>query len=75
VITTKIHDIWSRLLGADDFSDTDDFFGLGGNSLLMTRMQRQITAELGVSVPMDQLFRRATVAALAEYVAAELATT
>ncbi|MBB3097923.1 acyl carrier protein [Actinoplanes campanulatus] len=62
--------IWSRALDSDDFSTTDNFFSLGGNSLAMTRVQRAIRAELGVTVPMDVLFRKATVADISAYIEA-----
>jgi acyl carrier protein len=69
MIEEKVHAIWSRELNLADFSDTDDFFALGGHSLIMTRIQRAIQAELGVEIPMDQLFRNSTVAAISEHIA------
>jgi acyl carrier protein len=73
VTRQQIHDIWSRHLRLDDFSDDDDFFALGGPSLIMIRIQESISADLGVEVPMDQLFRLATVTAVAEHVDGQLA--
>jgi acyl carrier protein len=61
VITQKIHDIWSRELNLQEFSDDDDFFELGGHSLIMNHIQTAIAEELGVEVPMDELFREPTV--------------
>ncbi|GAU68753.1 peptide synthetase [Streptomyces sp. NBRC 110611] len=69
MIASKIHAIWSRELNLEEFSDTDDFFSLGGHSLIMTRIQREILSELGIEVPMDQLFRKSTVAEIAEHIA------
>ncbi|CAM5501688.1 hypothetical protein SAVIM338S_03627 [Streptomyces avidinii] len=74
MIASKVHEIWSRTLKTDAFDDDDEFFVLGGNSLAMTRIQREIQTELGVAVPMDELFRRSTVAELAAYIEAVLAT-
>ncbi|MFI9201167.1 phosphopantetheine-binding protein [Streptomyces sp. NPDC053048] len=68
MIASKIHAIWSRELKLEEFSDTDDFFSLGGHSLIMTRIQREILTELGIEVPMDQLFRKSTVAEIAEHI-------
>ncbi|MFF8934609.1 acyl carrier protein [Streptomyces paradoxus] len=73
MITTKIRAIWSSELRLDKFSDDDDFFVLGGHSLAMMRIQRGITAELGVEVPIDQLFRVPTVTAISAYVESVLA--
>lgn len=61
MIAQKIHEIWSRELDLRDFSDDDDFFDLGGHSLIMTHIQQAIAAELKVEIPMDELFRESTV--------------
>ncbi len=63
----KIHEIWSRELKVTDFSDDDDFFALGGHSLIMARIQLAIASEIGVEVPMDELFRRSTVESISSY--------
>jgi acyl carrier protein len=72
MIEETVHAIWSRELKLADFSDTDDFFDLGGHSLIMTKIQRAIQTELGVEVPMDQLFRKSTVAAISEHIEAAM---
>jgi acyl carrier protein len=68
VISQKIHAIWSRELKLDEFSDTDDFFALGGHSRAMTRIQRIIHEELDIAVPMGQLFRKPTVEEISAYI-------
>lgn len=73
-IQDTVHTIWTRELKLEDFSDIDDFFELGGHSLIMTRIQRDLQSELGIEVPMDQLFRRSTVAAISEHITAALAS-
>ncbi|MET9497727.1 phosphopantetheine-binding protein [Streptomyces sp. NPDC006552] len=45
----------------------DDFFALGGQSLIMFRIQGAFLDELGAEVPMDQMFRNPTVASIAAY--------
>ncbi len=67
MIASKIHEIWSRELVLDDFTDTDDFFALGGHSLIMAKIQQSILDEFGVEVPMDQLFRKSTVTAISAH--------
>ncbi|MEO6502531.1 MAG: phosphopantetheine-binding protein [Jatrophihabitantaceae bacterium] len=73
MITSKIHAIWSRELALTDFSDTDDFFTIGGHSLIMARIQEAISNDLGVDVPMDQLFRKPTVEQISAYIESSLA--
>ncbi|MFD8725756.1 acyl carrier protein [Streptomyces sp. NPDC059629] len=72
MIVSKVHAIWSRALNLDEFSDTEDFFSLGGDSLLMTRIQREIHKEIGVAVAMDELFRKSTVVEISEHIEAAL---
>jgi acyl carrier protein len=61
VSAQDIHRIWSRELNLAEFSDDDDFFDLGGHSLIMHKIQESIAEELGVELPMDELFRHPTV--------------
>jgi len=68
VTAQKVHKIWSRELDLQDFSDDDDFFDLGGHSLIMAKIQENITKELGVEVPMDELFRQSTVAKISAHI-------
>lgn len=46
---------WAEVLGHDDLSDDSDFFQLGGDSLLVTRLARAVNRELGIRVPIRQL--------------------
>lgn len=70
----EIHQIWAQELKHDDFNDTDDFFAIGGHSLIMARIQVAIQKQFGVEVPMDQLFRKSTVTEIAEYLKALVPT-
>lgn len=72
MVKSKIHGIWGGELQLEEFSDDEDFFVLGGYSLAMMRIQRGITAEFGIEVPIDQLFRTPTVTEIAAYVEARL---
>ncbi len=58
------------LLDDDGIGLDDDFFAVGGNSLLAARLTGQLSAALGVSVPLHALVGHSTVreiAALAEH--------
>jgi amino acid adenylation domain-containing protein len=58
--------IWKDVLGRSDVSLHDNFFELGGHSLLLLRLQTRLTAIAG-EVPLVDLFRYPTVAALAKH--------
>ena len=57
--------IWSELLGRTSVGLYDNFFDLGGHSLLMVRMQTAIRERLGREMPVVDLFAHPTVSALA----------
>jgi trans-aconitate methyltransferase len=48
--------IWSDLLKVDSVSATDNFFWLGGHSLIVTRLMSSLRARLGVEVPLRILY-------------------
>ncbi len=48
--------IWCQLLDFAPSSVHDDFYSLGGDSLLVIRFARQVLVEFGVELPLDDLF-------------------
>ncbi|MEV0414694.1 phosphopantetheine-binding protein [Streptomyces sp. NPDC050448] len=68
MIVDSVRAIWCRELQCDDISVDDDFFALGGQSLIMVRIQGAFLEELGVEVPMDQMFLNSTVASISAYI-------
>ncbi len=61
--------IWRELLGVADIHRDDDFFALGGNSLMALRMFARINREFGQSPPLATLLQHPTIASLAEVLA------
>ncbi|MEW2516839.1 non-ribosomal peptide synthetase [Actinacidiphila alni] len=59
--------IWAEVLDAEKVGAHDNFFDLGGHSLLVIRVQTLIEQRLGRKVPLLALFGNATVARLAAY--------
>jgi thioesterase domain-containing protein/acyl carrier protein len=60
--------IWSTLLGASAIGRDDDFFDLGGSSLLALRLFGRIKSDFGVSLPMAELLRASRLKSLAEVI-------
>jgi|HubBroStandDraft_6_1064221.scaffolds.fasta_scaffold704929_2 acyl carrier protein len=69
VIAEQIRVIWERELALDRISDDEDFFTLGGHSLIMQRIQGAIKDKLDVEVPMDELFTHSTIKDISAYIA------
>ena len=59
--------LWQRAFGIADITTEDNFFDLGGGSLLMVRLHAAIRSELGRDVPLVDLFRFPTIATLARH--------
>ncbi|WP_052808562.1 non-ribosomal peptide synthetase [Streptomyces cyaneogriseus] len=60
--------IWSELLGRDGIRPQDDFFDLGGHSLLTFRLVFRLREEFEVEVPIRGPFDASTLAALSALV-------
>ncbi|MCP4657778.1 MAG: hypothetical protein GY856_20410, partial [bacterium] len=62
----RIAEIWCRVLGVDEVGTRDNFFDLGGDSLLAMQLVSELHRQLGVQIAPLMLFEAPTVGALAE---------
>ncbi|MEO6191566.1 MAG: amino acid adenylation domain-containing protein [Thermoanaerobaculia bacterium] len=65
----RIAAVWQDLLGIEPVGVHDNFFDLGGNSLMAIRVIARLKSELGVDVSEVSIFEGPTVAALARLLA------
>jgi thioesterase domain-containing protein len=58
--------IWQEVLGLDRVGVEDDFFALGGSSLLLIRLSVLARERLGINLSVSSIMGQPTIAALAE---------
>jgi amino acid adenylation domain-containing protein/thioester reductase-like protein len=68
-VELRIAEIWREVLGVGEVTAEDDFFGLGGHSLLVPRIAFELRRRFGTEIPLVDLFEATTVGAQARLVA------
>lgn len=66
-IEQRLAGMWSHILGVEKIGPEEDFFQLGGHSLLLVRLANRIEKEFGTAIPLSYLFQSATIARIAAY--------
>jgi len=66
-IEQTIAGIWQDLFSVEQVGVHDNFFDLGGHSLLLVQMQSKLQADFGHDITVVQLFEHPTIHDLAEY--------
>ncbi|MFN4938558.1 amino acid adenylation domain-containing protein [Bradyrhizobium sp.] len=61
----RLHDLWAQVIGIDHFGVEDDFFAVGGHSLLAVRLATHINTTFRRSFPVAWIFSTRTIAAQA----------
>jgi acyl carrier protein len=67
-VEKQIASIWQSVLRLEKVGIHDNFFDLGGHSLLMVQVHGEVHQKLNVDLSMVEMFRHPTVSALAERV-------
>ena len=70
-IEVVLAELWRQLLGVEQVGVDDNFFDLGGHSLLVTRLVAQIEQRLQVDLPVRVLFESPTLAEFAARIHAD----
>lgn len=68
-IETIVSDIWRDTLGFEDLNSYDNFFEIGGDSILITRVQALMDERFPGIVTVADLFTYTSISAISNYVA------
>ena len=71
---TRLCQLWQSLLTVGQIGVHDNFFHLGGDSLLAVRLSQQISNDLSTNVPVALLFDHPTVAELALHLTGQVSS-
>jgi hypothetical protein len=66
-VEQRLAEIWENLLDVRPVGIHDNFFDIGGHSLLLIKLHGQLQKAFAVDIPMIELFRSPTISAQAEY--------
>lgn len=61
-------ELWKKHLGVDRVGREDHFFQLGGHSMKAAKMAASLYQTFGVNMPLEQMFRYATMQEMAEWI-------
>ncbi|MBB1252303.1 acyl carrier protein [Streptomyces sp. OF3] len=70
-ITRVVAEIWCEVLGVSEVAVDDNFFDLGGHSVLLQMVQDRLARRTGKSVELIDLFNHPTVRSLARHLDGE----
>jgi acyl carrier protein len=68
-VRAQVAAVWSRLLGIAEIGPNDNFFDIGGHSLLAVQTHRALRDELGAKLSITDIFRFPVLSALADQIA------
>jgi hypothetical protein len=65
-VEQALAEIWAELLGVERVGRGDDFFMLGGHSILGVQMISRVRQAMGVELPLAAVFEKPVLSALAD---------
>lgn len=65
LLERQLRDVWGEVLGIERIGIHDDLFGLGADSLTITRVRNRLASALSLEIPIAMLFDRPSIAELA----------
>ncbi len=65
-IENRVLSIWQSVLDVKKIARDENFFDAGGNSLLMSKVHREIKRQLGIPINIIELFQCPTVNSLSK---------
>ena len=69
LVEKQLAEIWAQVLGLEKVGIHDNFFDLGGHSLLITQLLAQVRDKFKVNLSLGSLFKKPTVANIAKKIA------
>jgi acyl carrier protein len=64
----ELRALWEQILGIDGLGVEDDYFALGGTSLMAARLFAEVSRRFGVRLPLSTILEAPTVRALSRHV-------
>lgn len=70
-VERRLMELWKELLNIDALGVEDDYFALGGNSVLAARMFAEISRRFGIRLPITTILELSTVRALGQRITSQ----
>jgi thioester reductase-like protein/FkbH-like protein len=68
-LVSVLRGFWQEILGHSDFTATDDFFAVGGDSIGLVRLIARVRKQFGLDLPIDHFVVTCTISELCRCVA------
>lgn len=63
--------LWQEVLAVDEIGRDDNFFDLGGHSLLLMKVNLKLKHHCGKDIPLVEMFKHPTISTLAEFLSGQ----